>query len=125
MPDVVAELDDALRRRSAEVCYQALREIPRLEAALKETLRLHPPLIILLRVVQEEIEVGRPHIPPGTMVGGQPAGVEPDRRGLPRPRARSTPAATSTRAQEDLQQPLDAGSRSAPGGTAASATRSR
>ena len=36
---------------------------------------------------------------PGTMVGGLAGGVEPDRRGLPRAGARSTRAATSTRAR--------------------------
>ena len=48
--DIVSELDE-LYADGAEVSFQALRSIPRLEAALKETLRLHPPLIILLRLV--------------------------------------------------------------------------
>ena len=69
--DVVAELDD-LYADGSEVSFQALRSIPRLEAALKETLRLHPPLILLLRVAQEEIELGGHTIPPGTMVGATP-----------------------------------------------------
>jgi sterol 14-demethylase len=52
--------------------FQALRSIPRLESVLKETLRLHPPLIILLRVVQEEVELADHRIPPGTMVAASP-----------------------------------------------------
>ena len=64
MKDVVAELDD-LYADGSEISFQALRSIPRLESALKETLRLHPPLIILLRVVQEEIELAGHTIPPG------------------------------------------------------------
>ncbi|WP_134738961.1 cytochrome P450 [Nocardioides sp. 503] len=71
MKDVVAELDD-LYADGAEISFQALRSIPRLEAALKETLRLHPPLIILLRVVQEEIELAGHTIAPGTMVAASP-----------------------------------------------------
>ena len=71
MKDVVAELDD-LYADGSEISFQALRSIPRLEAALKETLRLHPPLIILLRVVQEEIELAGHPIPPGTMVAASP-----------------------------------------------------
>ncbi|MEP9364048.1 cytochrome P450 [Nocardioides sp. CN2-186] len=71
MKDVVAELDD-LYADGSEVSFQALRSIPRLEAALKETLRLHPPLIILLRVVQEEIELAGHTIAPGTMVAASP-----------------------------------------------------
>ena len=71
MKDVVAELDD-LYADGSEISFQALRSIPRLEAALKETLRLHPPLIVLLRVVQEEIELAGHPIPPGTMVAASP-----------------------------------------------------
>jgi sterol 14-demethylase len=71
MKDVVAELDD-LYAHGSEISFQALRSIPRLESALKETLRLHPPLVILLRVVQEEIELAGHRIPPGTMVAASP-----------------------------------------------------
>ncbi len=71
MADVVAELDD-LYADDSEISFQALRSIPRLEAALKETLRLHPPLIILLRVVQEDIELAGHRIPKGTMVAASP-----------------------------------------------------
>lgn len=69
--DVVAELDELYADGSA-VSFQALREIPRLEAVLKETLRLHPPLIILLRLVQEEIELAGHSVPAGTMVAASP-----------------------------------------------------
>ena len=71
MVEVVAELDE-LYADGSEVSFQALRSIPRLEAALKETLRLHPPLILLLRVAQEQLELGDHTIPPGTMVGATP-----------------------------------------------------
>lgn len=72
MKDVVAELDD-LYADGSSVSFQALREIPRLESALKETLRLHPPLVLLLRVVKQEIEIGGHTIPVGAMVGATPA----------------------------------------------------
>jgi sterol 14-demethylase len=71
MAGVVEELDE-LYADGSEVSFQALRSIPRLEAALKETLRLHPPLVILLRVVQEEIELAGHVITPGTMVAASP-----------------------------------------------------
>jgi sterol 14-demethylase len=71
MAGITAELD-GLYADGAEVSFQALRSIPRLEAALKETLRLHPPLILLLRVAQQEIELGGHLIPAGTMVGATP-----------------------------------------------------
>jgi sterol 14alpha-demethylase len=71
MKEVVAELDE-LYADGSEVSFQALRSIPVLEAALKETLRLHPPLIILMRVVQEEIELAGHRIPPDTVVAASP-----------------------------------------------------
>jgi sterol 14-demethylase len=65
MKRVVDELD-SMYAGGAEVSYQALREIPELECAIKEALRLHPPLIILMRKVKEEfrykdwtVEVGK------------------------------------------------------------------
>lgn len=74
-PDVLAgiteELDE-LYADGSEVSFQALREIPKLEAALKETLRLHPPLILLLRVAQEPITFGEWTLPAGTMVAASP-----------------------------------------------------
>ena len=69
---VVEELD-GLRAEGQEVSYQALRAMPRLEAAIKEALRLHPPLIILLRVAKVPVEVAGVRIEPGQMVAASPA----------------------------------------------------
>ena len=69
---VVAELD-GLYAGGAEISFQALREIPRLEAAIKEALRLHPPLILLLRAATRELEVQGYRIPDGALVGASPA----------------------------------------------------
>lgn len=71
MTDVVAELD-ALYADGSEVSFQALREIPVLESALKETLRLHPPLIILMRLVQEDFDLLGHTIPAGTVIAASP-----------------------------------------------------
>ncbi|XRQ03830.1 cytochrome P450 [Actinomadura welshii] len=65
---VVRELDE-LYADGSEVSFQALRAIPYLESAIKEALRLHPPLILLLRVAQSDQEVCGHRIPAGTMVG--------------------------------------------------------
>jgi sterol 14-demethylase len=65
---VVRELDE-LYADGREVSFQALRAIPNLESAIKEALRLHPPLILLLRVAQSDQEVLGHRIPAGTMVG--------------------------------------------------------
>lgn len=71
MADVVAELD-ALYADGREVSFQALRSIPVLEAALKETLRLHPPLVILMRLVQEDFDLLGHTIPAGTVLAASP-----------------------------------------------------
>ncbi len=65
---VRAELD-GLHAQGEEVSYQALREMPVLESVVKEALRLHPPLILVLRVAKEPFEVKGYRIAPGTMVG--------------------------------------------------------
>ncbi|PBC46379.1 cytochrome P450 [Rhodococcus sp. ACS1] len=69
---VVAELDD-LYSDGSDISFGALRQIPKLEAVLKETLRLHPPLIILLRVARGEFEVGGYRIAEDDLVAATPA----------------------------------------------------
>jgi sterol 14-demethylase len=69
--DVVAELD-TLYADGSSVSFQALRSIPVLESVVKETLRLHPPLVLLLRVAKEDIEFDEFVVPAGTMVGATP-----------------------------------------------------
>lgn len=54
MRDVKAELDDLLGEKG-DVTFQSLREMPVLESVLKEVLRLHPPLIILMRQVSQDL----------------------------------------------------------------------
>jgi sterol 14alpha-demethylase len=65
---VVAELD-ALDVSAEEISYQALRSMPRLEAAIKEALRLHPPLILVLRVAKRDLEIEGYRIAAGKLVG--------------------------------------------------------
>lgn len=71
MAEVTAELD-ALYADGSEVSFQALRSIPVLEATLKETLRLHPPLIILMRLVREDFELLGETISAGTLLAASP-----------------------------------------------------
>jgi sterol 14-demethylase len=101
MKDVVAELDD-LYADGSEVSFQALRSIPRLEAALKETLRLHPPLIILMRVVAEEIELAGHLIEPGTVVAASPRVSNRIAEDFPEPES-FDPSRYLDERQEDLQ----------------------
>jgi sterol 14-demethylase len=69
---VVKELDD-LYADGQEVSFHALRQIPQLDNVLKETLRLHPPLIILMRMAQGEFEVEGYPIHKGDFVAASPA----------------------------------------------------
>jgi len=75
-PDVLTRVDDELGQLyadGAEVSYQALRAMPLLESSIKEALRLHPPLILLLRVAKEELEVEGVAIHAGQMVAASPS----------------------------------------------------
>ncbi|GEP32722.1 lanosterol 14-alpha demethylase [Nocardioides szechwanensis] len=101
MATVVAELDE-LYADGSEVSFQALRSIPQLEAALKETLRLHPPLIILMRVVQEEIELAGHLIAPGTVVAASPRVSNRIAEDFPEPES-FDPGRYLDPRQEDLQ----------------------
>jgi sterol 14-demethylase len=72
LAEVTAELDN-LYADGQEVSFHALRQIPKLENVIKETLRLHPPLIILMRVSQGEFVVQEHPIHRGDFVAASPA----------------------------------------------------
>ncbi|HSA40163.1 MAG TPA: cytochrome P450, partial [Mycobacterium sp.] len=75
-PEIYAQVQselDELYADGQEVSFHALRQIPILENVLKETLRLHPPLIILMRVAQDEFEVEGYPIHKGDLVAATPA----------------------------------------------------
>ena len=69
----VVEEVDALHESGSDITYQALREIPVLEAGIKEALRLHPPLIILMRKVMFDFEYKDWTVPAGKLVAVSPA----------------------------------------------------
>ncbi|MFD4367349.1 cytochrome P450 [Rhodococcus sp. NPDC058521] len=72
MKQVVTELDE-LYSDGSDISFGALRQIPNLEAGLKETLRLHPPLIILLRLARGDFEVAGYEISENDLVAATPA----------------------------------------------------
>ena len=82
--EVKTELD-SLYSDGREVSFQALRQIPQLDNALKEALRLHPPLIIVMRVAQSEFEVAGLPIRPGDYVAASPAVSNRIAEDFPRP----------------------------------------
>ena len=72
LAQVVAELDEVYAD-GAEYSFGALRQMPKVENALKETLRMHPPLIILMRVAQEDVQIGEHVVRAGQTVAASPA----------------------------------------------------
>jgi sterol 14-demethylase len=68
-----AELAAAGVASGDELSYKALREMPRLESAIKEALRLHPPLILLLRAAMDDWEVAGFRVAKGKLVAASPA----------------------------------------------------
>lgn len=71
-----AEVERELERIYAdggEVSYHALRDIPHLENTIKETLRLHPPLILLARKVMQDFHYEGTTVAAGKLVGTSPA----------------------------------------------------
>ncbi|MEH3155193.1 MAG: cytochrome P450 [Gordonia paraffinivorans] len=77
MQQVIDELDEIYGDTPAgerpEYTFAHTRQMPRLEAALKESLRLHPPLIVLMRVVQNDIHIEDVEITAGQTVAVSPA----------------------------------------------------
>lgn len=70
---LVTEELDQLYADGSEVSFGALRAIPHLESALKEALRLHPPLILLLRMAKEDLTYGDFRIAAGKLVAASPS----------------------------------------------------
>ncbi|MGZ8176838.1 cytochrome P450 [Williamsia sp. SKLECPSW1] len=77
MQQVIDELDEIYGDTPAgerpEYTFAHTRQMPTLEAALKEALRLHPPLIVLMRVVQNDIHIEDVEITAGQTVAVSPA----------------------------------------------------
>lgn len=92
---MIKELDDPYAD-GREVSFPALQQIPMLENVLKETLRLHPPLIILMRIAKGEFAVEGYPIEEGDLVATSPAISNRIPEDFPT-RTASTPTATRSR----------------------------
>src|SRR5262249_34333373 len=69
---VLAQLEEVLAP-GADISYQTLRDLTLLECAVKETLRLHPPLFMLLRGVVSDFAYGGYVFPRGAFLIVSPA----------------------------------------------------
>ena len=81
---VVAEVDEICGDIEGEVDFLTLRKLKHTEHAIKEALRLHPPLFILLRAAQQDFEAGGYKIKRGDLVRGLAARRGAHGRALPR-----------------------------------------
>ena len=72
LADTVEELE-VLYADGRDVSFQSLREIPFLEGVIKETLRMHPPLIILMRKVIQDFHYRNSTVKAGNLVAVSPA----------------------------------------------------
>lgn len=77
MQRVYAELDeiygDTPKGQRPEYTFANTRQMPQLENALKEALRLHPPLIILMRLVQQDFRIEDFEVRKGQSIAVSPA----------------------------------------------------
>jgi sterol 14-demethylase len=69
---VLAEIDQVFGA-DGPITFEALRQLPRLENVIKEVLRLHPPLILLLRKVMKDFYVEGFKIDAGKFVCAAPS----------------------------------------------------
>ena len=69
--EVRQELDEQFGEHG-EVSFQSMRAVPKLENVVKEVLRLHPPLIILMRQVAQDLMFKNYRIKAGDMVWACP-----------------------------------------------------
>ncbi|GAB5452019.1 MAG: cytochrome P450 [Halioglobus sp.] len=93
---VLQELQE-LYARDGELTFENLRDLPQLEAFIEEVLRLHPPLVLLMRRVIEDIDYNGTLIEAGKTVAISTYGShrnpkyfpEPERFDPQRPKASS------------------------------------
>ncbi|MCP3985384.1 MAG: cytochrome P450 [bacterium] len=103
MARVVEELD-AIYADGRQVSFQSLREIPLLEGVLKETLRIHPPLIVLMRKVMHDFHFKNYTVKAGDLVAVSPAVSNRDPACFPDP-DRFVPERYQEDRREDARNP--------------------
>lgn len=72
MKEVCEELDTVFAD-GGEVSHHAMRGMPKMEAFIREVLRIHPPLVTLIRVAEQDFEYDGYIIPEGSRVVMSPA----------------------------------------------------
>ena len=72
MPPPIAREIDAVYRPGGDLSFAGLRELPALDRFIGEVLRLHPPLVTLMRQVMRDFEYKGNVFPPGTVLAISP-----------------------------------------------------
>lgn len=70
---VLRQLEEVYGERPGEVSYLSLRQLTLLEWGIKEALRIHPPLFMLMRKVLEDFEFGGYVMPKGSFLIASPS----------------------------------------------------
>jgi sterol 14-demethylase len=83
VPAIAREID-AVYRPGGDLSFAGLRELPALDRFIGEVLRLHPPLVTLMRQVMRDFEYKGNVFPPGTVLAISPYVSHPRARGVPR-----------------------------------------
>jgi sterol 14-demethylase len=68
LPRLLAEQKEVLERHDGKMSLQALQEMDLLHRCMKETLRMYPPLVILMRTAMETVQYKGYTIPKGDIV---------------------------------------------------------
>jgi hypothetical protein len=71
VPAIAREID-AVYRPGGDLSFAGLRELPALDRFIGEVLRLHPPLVTLMRQVMRDFEYKGNVFPPGTVLAISP-----------------------------------------------------
>lgn len=84
-PEALAWVLEEVDATPGELSAASLRELPRTEAAVKESMRLIPPVWAIGREAQQEVEIGGCPIPSGTQLLVTPWVTHRDSRWFPDP----------------------------------------
>lgn len=109
-PRLVAEQKKVMAKHGDKLDYDILNEMDELHFCIKEALRLHPPLIMLMRYVHEAFSVTTStgqeyHIPKGNIVATSPSFAHRLERVYKEP-AKYDPQRFAKPREEDKKQPF-------------------
>ena len=87
LPEVRASIEEELDRvvGTDPIELEHLDRLPLLDAAIQESLRLHPPILMVLRLLTEDVRIDGYDLPAGTYVCPSPYLAHRDPENFPEP----------------------------------------